>query len=395
MSVRDFMQNLLGAFLAALACLRTIAPVQGAEDYAPPPLTGDGFAVPQPGRRFEFPADHGSHPEFKVEWWYVTGHLFDDGERHFGFQATFFRFAGPKNTHSTQITNSSPLFEHGELHLAHMALLDVKNQKFIHQEHLNRTGWDAAASTNTLAVRNGNWSMRLADESATHQVLTLHGSVRGDAAFALELRPTKPLVVFGTNGVSRKGADPTAASYYLTFPRLQAAGHLTVNGEGRPVHGEAWMDHEISSSQLGPDQAGWDWASLQLKDGREIMTYRMRRKDGGTDPFSTLAWIDRSGKVTHRASTEFTWTPRRTWKSKSTGAVYPIAGQLRTIDPENGRPATFSLEPLCPAQEINDPLGGVAYWEGACRVTDEAGRELGSAYVELTGYAGSLPDRLQ
>jgi predicted secreted hydrolase len=275
-----------------------------------------------------------------------------------------------------------------------MAVLDVHGQRFIHEERLNREGWDASASSQTLDVRNGNWSLRLATNTP-ETVLLLRGSVRAEAAFALELTPAKPLVVFGDEGVSRKGAALTAASYYLTFPRLQASGKVTLQGRSQTVHGEVWMDHEISSSQLDRDQAGWDWAGIQLNDGREIMTYRMRKKDGRTDPFSTLAWVDRHGALTHFGPDRFSWSAARTWKSRNSGATYPAEAKLTTTDPANGQTVTFTLEPLFPDQELSGPLGGVSYWEGACRVLTEKRQVVGSAYLELTGYAGDLNERFR
>jgi predicted secreted hydrolase len=274
-----------------------------------------------------------------------------------------------------------------------MALLDVQAGRFIHEERLNRPGWDAESSTNTLAVRNGNWSLRLGTNASGP--LSLQGSIRGETAFSLELMPTKPLVVFGENGVSRKGASPTASSYYLTFPRLEVTGEVKVNGRDQVVRGQAWMDHEISSSQLDDDQAGWDWACLQLKDGRDIMAYRMRRKNGSTDPFSSLAWVDAQGVVTNLNSAQFTWTAIRTWKSPNTGGIYPVQVKLTTTDPATGQPATFTLEPLVLQQELDGTLGGISYWECACRVLDEKPEDVGSAYLELTGYVGSLTERFR
>ena len=364
-----------------------------AADYLPPALTTDGFAIPQPGRQFKFPRDHGSHPEFKIEWWYVTGHLFADQGKRFGFQATYFRRSGPVVASETNPMERSSLFETGPVHLAHMAVLDVASGRFLHQERLNRQGWDAEASTNTLSMRNGNWSLRFVDENA--QTMVLRGGVRSDAAFELTLSPVKPLVIFGESGVSRKGSSPFASSHYLTFPRLTAQGSLKFDGSMLAVTGAAWMDHEISSSQLEEGQAGWDWAGVQLKDGREIMTYRLRRKDGSTDPFSTLAWIDKEGRVSHHSATQFEWKSTGTWKSSKTGAVYPVRSGLTTIDPVSGKSATFVFEPLALNQELSGDLGGVAYWEGASRVRNEAGEEIGSAFVELTGYAGNLANRFK
>ena len=197
------------------------------------------------------------------------------------------------------------------------------------------------------------------------------------------------------DGFSRKGASPTASSHYLTFSRLVVAGELTLAGGKQAVRGQAWMDHEISSSQLDDDQAGWDWASLQLKDGREIMAYRLRKKDGSTDPFSQLAWVNAKGVVTNRKSTQFTWSNVRTWRSPVTAAVYPVHVRLTTTDPATGQPASFRLEPILLQQELNGALGGIPYWEGACHVLNEQGENIGSAYLELTGYVGSLADRFK
>lgn len=337
----------------------------------PPSVTAEGFAVPQPGRTFTYPRDHGSHPEFKIEWWYLTGHVYAENGRRFGVQATFFRQAAPdRSTH---------------LYLAHMAVLDVKSGRFVHQERLNREGWDAYAKTDTLDLRNGPWSLTFTDPAT--ETMKLLGGVRADSLFALTLSPKKPLVLFGENGVSRKGAAPTAASHYLTYTRLQAAGELSFGEETFRVTGEFWMDHEISSSQLDENQVGWDWVSLQLNDGREVMMYRLRQRDGGADPYSTLTWIDADGRP---LKAEFTWEVLSTWRSPDTGATYPARVRISSVDPATGQRRAFTLEPLAPAQELTGQLGGIAYWEGACRVVDETGQEVGSAYMELTGYAAEL-----
>jgi len=346
-----------------------------------PLRTADGFAVPQPGHEFAFPRDFGSHEDFKLEWWYLTGHLFTDDGRRFGFQATFFRSArGPE-------TASAPgmAFGAGQLFFAHMALLDVASGKYIHQQRLNRDGWDAFARTNALDVRNGNWSLRMTD--VTNRTMALAGSVNGQGAYQLMLTPRQPLVSFGRDAVSRKAADPEAASYYLTFPRLAAAGTVTWDGVTRPVRGEAWMDHEISSSQLGTNQCGWDWCCLQFTDGREIMAYRMRQKDGAQDPFSTLVWVAPDGRLTPLDSSRFTLRPQRIWTSPATGAKYPVSERLETYDLA-GRPVVYTLEPLADNQEMSGDR--LAYWEGACRIRDAAGAEVGSAFLELTGYGKSL-----
>lgn len=358
------------------------------------------FALPQPGRIFQFPADHGSHPEYKIEWWYITGHLTSEGGQRHGFQATFFRRAGDRraNTHTASVpltppTSATPLFATDEFFLAHMAWLDVATGTFSHEERLNRRGWDAQADTRTLQLRNGNWSLKdLGPDADGKLTLELRGGIQADLFWRMTLRPQKPLVIFGTNGVSRKAREPSAASHYLTFSRLSVAGELRRGSSSKTerIEGEAWMDHEISSSQLGQGQVGWDWTCIQLFDGRELMAYRMRRDDGSTDPFSTVAWIDKSGRVFQWGPDLFTWRGEGQWKSPRSGGVYPAAVLLSVPEPD-GRPGpTLRIEPLCADQELSGGIGGVPYWEGACRVLDAQGKEIGRAFMEMTGYAGNL-----
>lgn len=376
--------NRLHRLLAlCLACLCPLLMAQSA--------SGSRFTTARPGRQFTFPRDHGSHPDFRIEWWYITGHLFTSGGDRFGFQATFFRRAAEMPAGAAEV----PEFASSQLYLAHMALLDVKSGRFLHQERINRGGWDAGAAEDTLDLRNGNWSLRFAGSGEPPDAMKLEGSIRGEAAFSLTLTPQKPLVIFGQNGVSRKGADESAASHYLTWPRLSVSGSLRTGESSVPVTGSAWMDHEFSSSQLAEGQAGWDWASLQLDDGRDIMAYRMRRTDGTTDPYSTLAWISREGAVKHIAPPAFRWEVTGTWKSPASGAVYPIRVRVAAPDPETGREVTYQLEPLAENQELTGALGGVTYWEGACRVLDSEGVECGRAFLELTGHAGDISRQLK
>lgn len=338
-----------------------------------------GFAIPQPGHVFSFPRDYGAHPDFRIEWWYVTGHLHGEHDRRFGFQATFFRLAGPTGRDSDDAN-----FSRREVYLAHMAVTDVKSGTFLHDERLNRLGWDAGAAIGKLDVFNGPWSLKMDDAGG----MRLKGSVEATASLDLELKPAKPLVVFGEDGVSRKGAEADAASYYLTFSRLRASGHLAIGGADLPVDGEAWMDHEISSSQLGKDQVGWDWTCVQL-DGspRELMLYRMRRADGTADPVSRLQWVTPAGKA---VTEPFTWEVVSTWTSPRSHATYPAKVKLTTTDPDSHASRTFVLEPILADQELTNALGGGPYWEGACKVLDGDGQEAGSAYLELTGYAKAL-----
>jgi predicted secreted hydrolase len=349
-----------------------------AKDSSPTKL--EGYAVPQKNPRFTFPRDHGAHPDFRIEWWYITGHLFtlETPPRRFGFQATFFRQAAPLTLTPPA---ASAYFAHDQIYLAHMALLDVATGRFIHQERLNRAGWNASAATDTLDVMNGDWQLRLTDP--VRETLALRGGIRAEARFDFAFSPEKSLVRFGEGGYSRKGSAATAASYYLTFSRLGVNGTLQLDAVSLPVQGFAWMDHEISSSQLDTNQVGWDWLSIHFRDGRELMLYRLRLRDGSSDPASTLTWVDNAGRTMH---TPFRLEVLDTWKSPHTGAVYPHRLKLHTTDPASGRTTVLQIEPLAKDQELGGALGGVTYYEGACRVVDEQSNELGSAYLELTGY---------
>ena len=212
--------------------------------------------------------------------------------------------------------------------------------------------------------------------------------MKDEVLLRLELEPAKPLVIFGKDGVSRKGASESAASHYLTWTRLRASGTVKLSAEEHAVSGEAWMDHEFSSSQLEEGQTGWDWASLQLKDGREVMAYVMRRKDGTADAASTLAVIERDGKVRHLPSDACQMEALSTWKSPRNGAEYPIRVRIRFED------ESFELKPLADDQEHDGGITRLPYWEGACDVIDARGQIVGRAFLELAGYAGDLTGHL-
>ncbi len=342
------------------------------------------WSVPTKEYRLEFPRDHGSHPDFRIEWWYLTGHLFS-GERRFGFQATFFRLG----QRPVDVEEEVP-FGDSQIYMAHMAVSDPETKTFLHETRLNRGGWDARAEVGELDVRNGNWKLK-SDNGA----MLLSGSVRSEASLSLSLIPEQPPVVFGEDGISRKGPEGTAASYYITFPRLSASGELSIAGEKMQVEGEVWMDHEISSSQLDRNQVGWDWVSIQFFDGRELMGYVLREKDGKPSEWSRLVWIGETGELTHLTPDDYRWKYDGEWVSLKTGAVYPIKPTITAVDPDRGESVELRIRPIFQQQEISGGPGGVSYWEGACDVFDEAGNPIGRAYLELTGYADDIGERLR
>ena len=241
------------------------------------------------------------------------GHLFS-GERRFGFESTFFRLA---QRPGAKVTLEN--FDDSQVYMAHMALSDLETKTFHHEERFNREGWNAHAKVEDLDLRNGNWTL-LRQKDGT---LKLEGSIQSKIAFSLNLSPQKQHVIFGENGISIKGRDKRAASYYITWPRLKTTGTLRCDGKSFPVTGSAWMDHEISSSQLDENQEGWDWLSVQFDDGREIMLYMLRLKEGGYSEFSQLVWIDKDGRLTHQKPDQFSWQPGGEWKSKETGSQLP------------------------------------------------------------------------
>lgn len=367
--------------------MKLVLLIMSALGIAMSPAQESPFSIASPDRKLSFPKDHGNHPDFKIEWWYITGHLFDDAQRRYGFESTFFRLAQRPDAPPAEV-----LFDDSHIYMAHMAVTDIEGQTFYHEERFNRQGWNAFSTTGDLDVRNGNWSLKRDPENTLH----LKGSIQSKSTFDLQLTPQKPHVIFGENGVSRKGADPSAASHYITWPRLKCAGTLMLGDEELSVSGSAWMDHEISSSQLDKGQTGWDWVSIQFDDGRELMAYMLRLKEGGYSTYSKMVWIDKAGNLVHQKSSEFSWYAEGDWQSPETGANYPISPRFTTMDPESQEQRSFKVMPLLRAQEMTGKIGGVPYWEGACDVVDvKTGKTVGRAYLELAGYVDGLSEKLR
>ncbi len=347
------------------------------------------FRHPENPAQLKFPRAHASHPEFRIEWWYITGHLYSETGRRFGLQITFFRNAGKPQAEDSDFGST-------QIFLAHMAVTDLETGAFYHQERLNREGWNAGASTESMDLYNGNWTLRATEfnDRGDPTSIRVNGSIHTDVSFELAFQPTKGRVLFGNNGYSQKGPNPNAASYYITFPRLQVEGKLSLPGGSFAVTGQAWMDHEISSNQLSDEQVGWDWVQMQLFDGTEVMAYRLRRKDGSTDPYSFFNWIDKTGGITTVSPDAFEWIPNGYWQSPNTGGSYPIRPILKAKHPVTGKTHTYYVIPRQEEQELEGNLGGISYWEGALDIQNEVGEVIGVGYLELTGYAQDLSTRL-
>lgn len=331
-----------------------------------------------PGRTLTLPADHASHPEYKLEWWYYTGNVDATDGRRFGYQLTFFRVGvdpSPANPSRWAVR---------DLFMTHLAVTDVSGRRYEFAERMNRAGpgW-AGADTARYHVWNEDWSAAL--EGASHH--RLH-ALSGGLGVDLTLEETRPPILHGDHGYSRKGAAEGNASHYYSLTRMPTRGTLTINGETVPVSGASWMDHEFGTSFLEPDQVGWDWFSVQLDDGHDLMIFQIRRADGSIDPRSSGTLVEPDGSWSPVTSTKgFRLDPGRLWRSPASGARYPV--EWHVVIP--GRQVDLEVAAALDDQELHtEHSTGVTYWEGAIDVTGSAnGRAVkGRGYLEMTGYAG-------
>ena len=368
------------AFLAFLAFPLFLIPIRAAAEVAYPPVV--------PGYELAFPRDEGSHPDFRIEWWYVTGQI-DDGASKVkaprGFQVTFFRVR-------TGLGADNPSnFAPRQVLFAHAALADPADGKLRHAQRSARTGFDLAyMREGQLDVKLDDWSIR---EVAPGRYVT---AVRGDDfAFELTLASTQPPLLQGERGFSRKGPDPRAASYYYSLPQLAVSGEVEIGGVTRTVSGQAWFDHEWSSDYVDEGALGWDWLGVNLRDGGALMVFRMRDPKGGArwaggtlrpSPALRAASPARAGEGRIFAPADVEWTPLETWRSTRTGVQYPVRWRVR-VGTE-----VYRIEPLLLDAELDSrATTGILYWEGPIRLlNDRTGEEIGRGYLELTGYGGKL-----
>jgi predicted secreted hydrolase len=349
------------------------------------------FRRASPDHQWSFPRDHWAHSQYRNEWWYFTGTLRAAGDsgRRFGYQLTFFRVG---------IVPVAPALDSawatsGAV-MAHAAVSDLATGRHEFSEVLWRAtpllGGFATPPDPLLAWArapagtSGRWTVRLEDAAFR---LSMRDDARG-LAFELVARPTKPLVLQGPNGLSRKSAGEGFASLYYSQTRLATEGTVTVAGRTVRVMGESWMDKEFGSSQLAPAQVGWDWFSLRLADGRDLTLYVLRRADGSAD-WRNGTLVERDGTVRFLGPETWSVRARATWRSPESGATYPSGWDIAV--PSAG--LALRVEPELAAQENRSALArGLFYWEGAVRVSDADGRGTGEGYVELTGYGeGNRP----
>lgn len=374
---------LAAATLVALAACSDGAPLQGS---TPQQSTGlrllgteadDGFARATEPREFLFPADHGSHPEFRTEWWYFTGNLVTAEGRHFGFELTFFRYAIAPATRQPE---GASAWRADQVWMAHFAITDTQGKRFIARERLTRQALGlAGAAAEPLHVWVEDWE--ITGESHGDD-LRVHLAARDDVtALSLNLASTVAHVAQGDRGLDVKGAGSGNASHYYSVPRLAAEGQVTVAGETFEVAGIAWLDREWSTSSLEAGTVGWDWFALHLSDGSNLMFYRLRTESGGASPYSGGTLVSADGRRTRLEAQDVALTALDEWTSSATGVRYPVAWRLAV--PGSG--IVLELRPYLDDQEL---ALSVRYWEGA--VHAEGWGPLGpltaQGYLELAGY---------
>jgi predicted secreted hydrolase len=327
-----------------------------------------------PGRALAFPTDFGAHPDYRTEWWYVTGWLATDGGKPLGFQVTFFR------SRSAHDPANPSAFAPTQLVIGHVALSDPALGRLVHDERSAREGFGLAyAKAGDTDIKLGDWRMR--HVGAGKYTVSIPGR---ELTLQLELAPTQPVLVQGERGYSRKGPLPQNASYYYSQPQLAVRGTVSRRGVAPlAVTGKAWLDHEWSSEYLQPDAAGWDWIGASLDDGSALMAFQIRAKRGGK-LWAHAVVREASGKMTQYAPGQVAFTPDAWWKSPRTGATYPVAATIATGT------TRWRVTPLQQDQELDSRrTTGAVYWEGAVSVARD-GVAAGHGYLELTGYAAPL-----
>ena len=378
---------------AALACALAFAGPQGgsARTAAAAPRTpqSEGFTIAKAPYRFVWPRDHAAHDDYQTEWWYYTGHVKTAAGRRFGYELTFFRVGlrpgDPKPLATQSRWRGSQLFP------AHFALTDEQGKTFFHAERFSREALGMGRASDTaLDIASMDWSLRGAPAGRPDlERMVMHArEATPDGVDAIDFvqMPEKKPAIHGRDGVSRKSSCASCASHYYSYTRLHTTGTLVFDGRKMTIDGLSWMDHEFGSSELEPNQAGWDWFAIQLDDRRELMLYSLRQKDGSVTPESSGSVIEPDGSVRYLPRSAFSTVASGSWKSPHTGGLYPSGWRVRVPSAN----VDVTLAPTVLDQELADTSSGVSYWEGAVDVRDARGANVGVGYVELTGYAGSV-----
>ncbi len=335
-----------------------------------PALTtaADDYPAVRKGVELQFPRDEGSHPQFRTEWWYITGWLRTKEGGDLGMQITFFR------NRPGVAENSRSEFAPRQLLFAHAALSDPQSGHLLHEQRAARAGFGLAeAREGRTEIMIDDWSLKQNGSGYAAEI-----SAR-EFQYSLRFRVTQPTLLQGERGVSRKGPRPQQASYYYSRPHLEVSGTVTLKGRRLEVSGEAWLDHEWSSAYLAAEAGGWDWIGINLADGGALMAFRIRDRQGKTY-WAGGAHRSADGRVRILRPEEVRFTTLRRWRSPHTQVEYPAAMRVAAGD------LAIELEPLMDDQELDARAStGTLYWEGAVRAT-QAGKLIGRGYLELTGY---------
>lgn len=329
---------------------------------------GGEYPEVRPGHALVFPRDHGSHPEYRVEWWYLTGWVKDESGRERGIQITFFR-------NRPMVAEDNPSrFAPTQLLFAHAAVADASRGRLLHDQRAARAGFGLAeAERSDTAVHVHDWRLERSEAGYSAHIPAQDFELR------LSFVPTQPSFLQGEQGFSQKGPQQRQASYYYSLPQLEVSGVLAVDGTSTRVSGTAWLDHEWSSELMAAAAVGWDWTGLNLDDGGALMAFRLRDAEGKT------VWAGGGlrlpgGAVHAFRPRDVEFRPMRTWRSPRTGAEYPVDMQLRVGE------RVLRLQPLMDDQELDARKStGTIYWEGAVIATHD-GTRIGRGYLELTGY---------
>lgn len=359
----------------------------------------EGFTQALAPREFVFPGDHGAHPGFKTEWWYYTGNLFTEEGRQFGYQFTIFRNQlSPSDADFARINQEEPVsmnpeeegardseWSTNQLYLAHFAISDVSKKDHVFDERYSRgTAGLAGASVDPYRIWLEDWEItRVKDSKASDErfQMRIKAEMSNGTALDIVLNPQKPLVLQGEEGYDKKGGEDGNASYYISFTRMQTEGLLKKEGESLAVSGLSWMDHEWSTSALDSGQTGWDWFSIQLSNGYELMYYQIRNVDPDLAPQTTGSLVTPNGQKRDLDQGEVRLEVLEYWASPHTGARYPVQWTLAIPSEELEMDVTTVFDD----QEMTV---SVQYYEGALQVSGKFRDEAidGNGYIEMTGY---------
>lgn len=329
----------------------------------------DGFERVEGPAPVVLPGDHAAHPGYRHEWWYFTGNLDGPANERYGFQFTLFRFALP-TTRNPKLETDSIAWQTDQVWMAHFAVSDAGRERFLSRERFARGALDLAGAT------ADRWWLKDWSAAVTEEGWHLKGS-SDEVALDLQMEPVRPHVLQGESGYSRKGPEAGNASRYVSWTRLRASGSLNFGGRPVPVEGLAWLDREWGSGALPDGLAGWDWFALHLDDGRDLMYYRLRARDGSASDFSAGVLVGPDGDARALGADDVNARPSRWWRDGA-GFLWPVAWDLSIA----GEGLTLRVEAVFDAQLWEERF---RYWEGAVDVFED-GVEVGRGYLELTGY---------